>query len=188
MSISEEKENQLETQPPEGFDKDIPLFVLPKDEDILLLGQSPIEAPPSTENVPPVENNPPKNEQPEINFQFSSFDPKPQKIKVAAAPVESPAETIRKSGLAWSAAIVFFGSVVFMLVLGWFADLLFGSSPWGIVVGIVLGSLIGFMQFFRITSKILNSSSKLENTPLNLNDNSKMPERSGADDDNFRII
>jgi F0F1-type ATP synthase assembly protein I len=68
---------------------------------------------------------------------------------------ESKVDSIRKSGLAWSAAIVLFGSVVFMLVLGWFADLLIGSSPWGKVVGIVLGSLIGFVQFFRITSQIL---------------------------------
>lgn len=67
---------------------------------------------------------------------------------------ETPAETVRQSGLAYSAAIVFFGSVVFMLVFGWFADQLLGSSPWGIVVGIVLGGVIGFVQFFRITSQI----------------------------------
>jgi F0F1-type ATP synthase assembly protein I len=63
-------------------------------------------------------------------------------------------ETARKSGLAFSAGIAFFGSIVFMLLLGWFADLLLGSSPWGIVAGIVLGSIIGFIQFFRITSQI----------------------------------
>jgi F0F1-type ATP synthase assembly protein I len=67
---------------------------------------------------------------------------------------DSLAETTRKSGLAWSAGIVFFSSIAFMLVLGWFADLLLGSSPWGIVVGIILGSLIGFLQFFRISSQI----------------------------------
>ena len=68
---------------------------------------------------------------------------------------ESSVETFRKSGMAWSAAIALFGSVVFMLVLGWFADLLIGSSPWGVVFGIVLGSVVGFVQFFRITSQIL---------------------------------
>jgi F0F1-type ATP synthase assembly protein I len=67
---------------------------------------------------------------------------------------DSLAETTRKSGLAWSAGIVFFSSIAFMLVLGWFADLLLGSSPWGLVVGIVLGSVVGFLQFFRITSSI----------------------------------
>jgi F0F1-type ATP synthase assembly protein I len=64
------------------------------------------------------------------------------------------AETIRQSGLAYSAAIVLFGSVIFMMIFGWFADLLLGSSPWGIVGGIILGGIIGFIQFFRITSQI----------------------------------
>jgi F0F1-type ATP synthase assembly protein I len=66
----------------------------------------------------------------------------------------STAETIRQSGLAYSAAIVLFGSVVFTMILGWFADLLLSSSPWGIVGGIILGGIIGFIQFFRITSQI----------------------------------
>lgn len=69
----------------------------------------------------------------------------------------SKAETIRQSGLAWSAGVIFFGSIVFMLILGWFADLLLGTSPWGIVLGIVLGSIIGFIQFFRITSQIFKN-------------------------------
>lgn len=68
---------------------------------------------------------------------------------------ESSAETIRKSGLAYTAAIILVASIVFTLIIGWFADLLLGTSPWGIVVGIVLGSIIGFIQFFRITSQIL---------------------------------
>jgi F0F1-type ATP synthase assembly protein I len=69
---------------------------------------------------------------------------------------ESKAETIRKSGLAYSAAIALFGSVIFMLIMGWFADLLLGIRPWGIVIGIVLGAIIGFVQFFRLTSQIIN--------------------------------
>jgi F0F1-type ATP synthase assembly protein I len=70
------------------------------------------------------------------------------------APRESQAEVFRKSGLAWSAGVAMFSSIVFMLVLGWGADLLFGTSPWGLVVGIVIGSLIGFVQLFRISSQI----------------------------------
>ena len=88
--------------------------------------------------------------------------------KVDDPPVEMPTETasftpvsteetVRRSGLAWSAGIVFFSAIAFMLFLGWIADWLLGSSPWGIVGGVVLGSVIGFVQFFRITSQIFSS-------------------------------
>lgn len=66
----------------------------------------------------------------------------------------SAEETVRQSGLAYSAAIVLVGAVVLMMIFGWLADLLFGTSPWGVVGGIVLGGAIGFVQFFRITSGI----------------------------------
>src|SRR5687767_11266458 len=62
----------------------------------------------------------------------------------------STEETIRRTGLAWTVGIVFFSSVIAMLVLGWGADLLFGTSPWGVVIGIVIGSLIAFFQLFRL--------------------------------------
>jgi F0F1-type ATP synthase assembly protein I len=79
----------------------------------------------------------------------------------------SESETIQRSSLAWSAGIAFFGSVAFTLFLGWIADVLLGISPWGIVAGIVLGSIIGFLQFFRITSRIFPSKNDgPEVTPL----------------------
>jgi F0F1-type ATP synthase assembly protein I len=55
-----------------------------------------------------------------------------------------------------------------MLFIGWLVDLLVGTSPWGIVGGIVLGSIIGFMQFFRITRQIFgpNTSAPAENPLL----------------------
>lgn len=72
----------------------------------------------------------------------------------AAFTPETQAETMRKSGLAYAAAITLFGAVVFMMILGWGFDLLFGSKPWGVVGGIVIGALIGFVQFFRLSSQI----------------------------------
>lgn len=72
----------------------------------------------------------------------------------SASEPDSIAETARKSGLAWSVGVVFVVSVVFMMILGWGADLLFGSAPWGLVVGIVIGALIGFYQLFRLSSQI----------------------------------
>lgn len=78
----------------------------------------------------------------------------PEDFIITRAKPQSAAETARNSGLAFSAGIVFFSAIVFMLVIGWGADLLLGSSPWGKVIGIVVGSLIGFIQFFRISSQI----------------------------------
>ena len=88
----------------------------------------------------------------------------PAFVPIAYIP-ETGEETVRQSGLAWSMGIVFFGSVAFMLFLGWLADLLLGSSPWGIVVGVVLGSIIGFIQFFRISSRIFTAKTP-EHRPL----------------------
>jgi len=87
----------------------------------------------------------------------STAEIKPSEEEIFVVPVaerESFAETARKSGLAWSAGIVFFAAIAFMLILGWGADLLLGSSPWGVVCGVIFGSLIGFIQFFRLTSEI----------------------------------
>ena len=95
------------------------------------------------------------------NFQTIVETQKPENTEPALfqanyAP-ESTAETMRKSGLAYAAAITLFAAVVFMMIIGWGADLLLGSSPWGIVGGIVLGAIIGFVQFFRLTSQILKN-------------------------------
>lgn len=92
--------------------------------------------------------------EPEVMSLFGTDAEKDDFAVLGETPAESAGETARRSGLAFSAGIAFFGSVVFMLIVGWFADLLFGSSPWGLVGGIVLGSVIGFVQFFRLTSQI----------------------------------
>jgi F0F1-type ATP synthase assembly protein I len=83
------------------------------------------------------------SDEPEEEF----FQPPPEK--------ENPAETARKTGLALSAGLTLFGSVVALMIVGYLADRFFNSSPKGLIIGIVLGSIIGFGQFFRLTSQIL---------------------------------
>ena len=87
-------------------------------------------------------------------FEDERRDDSDEKFVISEAQPESMAETVRRSGLAYSAGIAFVAAVVFMLILGWGFDLLIGSTPFGVIAGIVLGSIIGFIQLFRITSQI----------------------------------
>lgn len=98
----------------------------------------------------------------QLDFQIASGTVKPASemsvpFENAAFTPESQSETARKSGLAYAAGITLFASVVFMMLIGWGADVLLGTAPWGIVGGIVLGALVGFVQFFRLTGRIIKN-------------------------------
>ncbi len=111
-------------------------------------------------NTEPTPENSSVNTNSENNFNFNLVETLPRNEKPMFQTdfkPETMAETARKSGLAYAAGITLFASIIFLMGLGWFADLMFGTSPWGIVGGIVLGSIIGFIQFFRITSQILKN-------------------------------
>jgi ATP synthase protein I len=68
---------------------------------------------------------------------------------------ESQQETNRKSGLAYAAGFALFASVAGFTGIGWFIDKWFQTSPWFLILGIVLGSAAGLYQFIRISSKTL---------------------------------
>jgi ATP synthase protein I len=59
----------------------------------------------------------------------------------------------RKAGFAYAAGIALFASVVTFCGAGWFVDKWFGIAPWGLIIGIVLGSAAGLYEFVRISSK-----------------------------------
>ena len=67
-------------------------------------------------------------------------------------------ETARKRGLAFGASAFLVASVVVMLFIGWQSDRYFGTAPWLLVAGIFLGAIIGFYQFFRLTSQIIRKN------------------------------
>lgn len=130
---------------------------------------APIEAAPLTENEPspvepaafsPVAHSPysdPFAPQPEHEAGIKFDTPFEAPFVPVAYTVETAEQNVRNHGLAFSIGVVFVVSVVFMMFLGWLADLLLGSTPYGIVIGIVLGSIIGFIQFFRISSQMYSS-------------------------------
>ena len=63
-------------------------------------------------------------------------------------------ETNRKSGLAYAAAFALFSAVLAGLIAGGLMDRWLGTRPWLLVAGIVLGAVVGFYQFIRVSSKL----------------------------------
>lgn len=63
-------------------------------------------------------------------------------------------EANRKSGMAYAAALALFASVAAFCGLGWLADRWFGTAPWLLAAGLVLGAAVGFYQFIRLTSRL----------------------------------
>lgn len=63
-------------------------------------------------------------------------------------------ETIRKSGLVYAAVFAIISSIVVCLLIGWALDRWLKTSPWLLVTGIILGSVVGFYQFIRLISRI----------------------------------
>lgn len=123
----------------------------------------PAAAPAFSDSFIPAAEWPPAAEDPQLPPRAWPPDqlgaPPPPFVPEAYVP-DTLEETVRRSGLAYSAGIVFFVSVAFMLLLGWLVDLLLGSSPFGLVAGIVIGSAIGFIQFFYISKQIYEPSNK----------------------------
>ena len=67
---------------------------------------------------------------------------------------EDPQETNRKTGIAYGAAISLFAAVVSGLLFGWLLDRWLGTKPWLLVAGVTLGSVAGFYEFIRATSRL----------------------------------
>ena len=62
-------------------------------------------------------------------------------------------EENRKSGFAYAAALTLVAAVVSFCGLGWLLDKWFGTEPWLLVAGIVVGSAAGLYEFVRLSAK-----------------------------------
>ncbi len=60
----------------------------------------------------------------------------------------------RKSGIVYAAVLSILTSIVAFLFIGWALDRWLQTSPWMLVGGVVLGSVIGFYQFIRLISRV----------------------------------
>ena len=75
--------------------------------------------------------------------------------KTSTKDLLSSSQIASNMSLALSMGVAVVGSVIFMLIIGWIADTFLGTSPYGKVVGILLGSFIGLLQLFRISARII---------------------------------
>lgn len=66
---------------------------------------------------------------------------------------EDTQEVTRRSGIAYAAGLTIFISVVSFMGVGWLLDRWLGTG-WIMIVGIVLGSVVGFYEFIRIITRI----------------------------------
>lgn len=67
---------------------------------------------------------------------------------------EENADAIRKSSMAYAAAISLFVTVAIFLGIGWLIDRWLGKSPLFLVIGVILGAAIGLYEFYRLAMKI----------------------------------
>lgn len=67
---------------------------------------------------------------------------------------ENSAEATRRTGVMYAAVMSLVFSVLSCLLAGLALDRLLDTSPWLVVVGIVVGAIVGFYQFIRLTSRI----------------------------------
>ena len=109
---------------------------------------------------------------PERNGQ--SEPPSPQdlqqlsaKLEAARAKRDGPAPEDRPDnsllGMAWKLSTELLASVLVGFLLGYGVDVLAGTRPWGVLVGLGLGIAAGFMSVFRTAAAM---DAKTADVPL----------------------
>ncbi len=67
-------------------------------------------------------------------------------------PKDSDPDGIREASRMYAAGFTLFGAVAVCLGVGWLLDYWLGTSPWLMVAGIVLGSIVGLYEFVRLST------------------------------------
>ncbi|MBV9210339.1 MAG: AtpZ/AtpI family protein [Acidobacteria bacterium] len=67
---------------------------------------------------------------------------------------QNESEVNRKSAIVYGAVFAMVISIVSFLIVGWALDKWLKTAPWLLVGGIVLGTVLGFIQFIRLISRV----------------------------------
>jgi ATP synthase protein I len=60
----------------------------------------------------------------------------------------------RKSGIVYGAVFTLATAIVAFLLIGWLLDHWLKTTPWLLVAGVVVGTIVGFYQFIRMMSRV----------------------------------
>jgi ATP synthase protein I len=71
---------------------------------------------------------------------------------------EENQEVTRRSGIAYAAGLTIFISVVSFMGVGWLLDRWLGTTPWGLIVFLMLGFIAGIYNVMRASGFLTRSS------------------------------
>ena len=62
-------------------------------------------------------------------------------------------KVVKEAGPAATASYALLVSLIIFILIGWYIDLSRDSSPWGVIIGMLSGLVIGFYQLAKIIWK-----------------------------------
>jgi ATP synthase protein I len=69
-------------------------------------------------------------------------------------PERDDEQITRKSGIVYGAVFTLATAIVAFLLIGWLLDHWLKTTPWLLVAGVVVGTIVGFYQFIRMMSRV----------------------------------
>lgn len=108
---------------------------------------------------------PSTSDEPRLDARFEALgeELKSRGVGVAPEPTPDPGEKSGDSGarMAWRLATEFVAGILVGGAIGWFLDGWLGTSPWGLIVFLLLGFAAGVLNALRTAGLVKESPSRL---------------------------